>query len=226
MARILQFVRTVRERRCLKRHICRETDSVTAMIRDLDPAHAAVIARLLRTQIRLDLVRRRALVDAETCAAAAVDVVFLRPIAVEANAVIIRMQRKDHGKVGHLGHPRRLILHRDANFPARLRRIGDHARSSRLRGKRISKAYGDALGAPFIASAEETVHRLEIFTVHAVLDARAAAVEARELPLRRGRHASAAVVIVDRRTPEARLRHFLDQLPSAMAIGDEIALRA
>ena len=93
--------------------------------------------------------------------------------------------------------------------------------------KRIGKAHGDARGTPLPCSrlAEISVNDGERRIVRAPRDLRAAAVETRELPLRRIRRRTATIVVIRRRTPETRLRQFLDQLAPAIAVGDEISLR-
>ena len=158
----------------------------------------------------------------------AVGVVLLRAIAVVADAVIVRRERKEHRKVRHRGHPiRRFVVQCDIHRARRVHRIRDRAMGDGGCRKRIGKAHGDARGTPLSCSrlAEITVNDGERRIVRAPRDLRAAAVETRELPLRGIRRRMTAVVVVRRRTPETRLWQFLDQLASAIAVGDEISLR-
>ena len=113
-----------------------------AAIRDLDPTHTAMIARLLRTQIRLNLVCRRTLIDTEPRTLAAINVVLLWPVPIEANAVIVRRERKEHRKVRHLGQPRcSLIVECNAERPRHIHRIGDAAGCCGRRCECIGKAH-------------------------------------------------------------------------------------
>ena len=90
MARVLELMRAVRQGRSLERLLVHgEAHAAAAVIRDLDPADTAVVARLLRLQVRLDLILGRRLEDAESSAALAVCVVVEWAVAVEAHLIVV-----------------------------------------------------------------------------------------------------------------------------------------
>ena len=95
------------------------------MIRDLRPAHARAVAAFLRHEIFGYVVLRRRLENAQTCAFAAIHIVFVRAVAVIANPVIIRVHFEHHAEFRHIAQPfNGIIIQRHINLAARMHGVG------------------------------------------------------------------------------------------------------
>ena len=119
-----------------------EAQAAAARIRHLGPAHACARPTFLRHEVTRQVFFRRRFKNAQPCAPAAVDIVFLRAQAIVAHAVNIRVQLHHHTKLRHVGKTRQGVVGQgDAHGPAGLHRVAQGALRLGRSGQRI--AIGD-----------------------------------------------------------------------------------
>ena len=187
-----------------------------------------MVARLLRQQVRLDLILGLRLEDAELCAALAVCIVVERTVTVEAHLAVVSRHREDHREIRDFRQALDcVVVELDLDRTIRDDRVRHAAGRERLCRQLIREADGDrACLVLLLAELAKPVELLPVARIIEQLFLDAAAVEARELPLRRHEVAAAAVVVVDRRAPERRLRSLLDELYAIALVGREVARSA
>ena len=218
MHRIFQLVRCVRQ--CGKFHLVAAEHHTTALaVRHGCPAYTNLVAALLRNEIFRHIVFDFILINAKLCSGAAVHIRLLRSHAVPGNMVIIGIQLEHYAELRHIAELfHRIVGQRRLNAAIAEDAVGQLALACRCGRHHVAVADFRAVLVHFdfrcIQSRIMTSVRIFVGQIHRC-----------NLPLAVTHRHQASAVVVDRRTPEVRLRNHLDHLDTAVTVGYESAVQ-
>ena len=86
----------------LHRCIAEELQAPTLLIQHTEPTHISMIARLLRTDVRIVFICHLIIIETDKLAAVAIDVVFSRTTAIILNCIKLRWHLQLHTIAEHL----------------------------------------------------------------------------------------------------------------------------
>ena len=185
-------------------------------VRDLRPANPRPVAAFLGQQIGRYILLRPVFPDAQAGAMAAVNIVFLRPEAVEPNPVIIRVQLHDHAELRRLRKP----FHRGIAQGSLQAAAGPHPIIHLAAGRRGGR---QGIGQRQGNAPVRLPDRMHLRVAGPGLRSLAAVrIQGGDLPLGIAEGHLIPVVVVDRRPPEVRHQGGLHILPAADAVGDRL----